>query len=207
MLEWDLIEDRRYETGIDRGVLYLPDVPGIAWNGLISVNEGFVGGEPEPSYFDGVRYHNAVKNSHYQATLRAFTYPIEFEKCLGLFVLRPGVFITGQKRIRFGLSFRTNINETDYKLHLIYNATASSTEQPQATMTETVTPVALSWIIDALPPSSSSFKPTAHIVVDSRLANSFNLHNLEDVLYGTDENPASLPTQDELMDIFGPLPT
>lgn len=207
MLEWDLPEYRRYETGIDRGVLYLPNEPGVVWNGLISVNEGFVGGEPEPSYFEGIRYYNAVKNSHYQATLRAFTYPIEFEKCLGLYVLRPGVFITGQKRSRFDLSFRTNINDTDYKLHLIYNATANLIDHPQTTMAERVDPLALSWVIDALPPQSSTFKPTAHLVIDSRLANSVNLGNLEDILYGDDEDVARLPSINELIDIFGPLPT
>ena len=43
-LTWDQVGDRRYETGVDKGVLYLADpsgqyTEGEAWNGLTAVNE------------------------------------------------------------------------------------------------------------------------------------------------------------------------
>lgn len=41
---WDKTGERRYETGVDHGVLYTPDNTGayntgVAWNGLVSVTE------------------------------------------------------------------------------------------------------------------------------------------------------------------------
>jgi hypothetical protein len=38
-LVWDTVGDRRYETGVDRGVLYLPDNTVVVWNGLVSLTE------------------------------------------------------------------------------------------------------------------------------------------------------------------------
>ena len=39
ILTWDGVGDRTYETGVDRGVLYTPNLSGVynngfAWNGL-----------------------------------------------------------------------------------------------------------------------------------------------------------------------------
>ncbi len=50
-LFWDNVGERFYETGVDHGVLYLPDssgtyVTGVAWNGLTSVSETPSGAEP-----------------------------------------------------------------------------------------------------------------------------------------------------------------
>ena len=43
-LTWDQTGERLYETGVDHGVLYLPDdkgeyASGVAWNGLTTVTE------------------------------------------------------------------------------------------------------------------------------------------------------------------------
>lgn len=202
VLEWDRIEDRRYETGIDRGVLYLPNQAGVAWNGLVSVNDKFVGGESEPNYFDGVRFHNTVKSTHYQAILRAYSYPPEFEACIGILRLRPGVFITAQKRSTFGLCYRTNVNDDVYKIHLIYNATAKQESFQQTTISESLTPDQMSWVIDAVPEYSEIFKPTAHLTIDSSKVDDGHWIYLENLLYGTDSNAPVLPTYDEIVELL-----
>lgn len=40
-LVWDRVGDRTYESGLDRGVLYLPDGSAVPWNGLTSIVENF----------------------------------------------------------------------------------------------------------------------------------------------------------------------
>ena len=50
-LVWDQVGERLYETGVDHGVLYIPDATGVyangvAWNGLTSVSETPL--EPKP---------------------------------------------------------------------------------------------------------------------------------------------------------------
>ena len=66
-IKWDEVGERFYETGVDRGVLYVRetsgsnDVPyanGVAWNGLTAVNEKPTGAEPEAKYADNQKYLN-----------------------------------------------------------------------------------------------------------------------------------------------------
>lgn len=58
---WDNTGERRYETGVDHGVLYLQDdqgayPAGVAWNGLISVSENADGGDPNDLWADNIKY-------------------------------------------------------------------------------------------------------------------------------------------------------
>lgn len=60
VLTWDDIGERYYETGVRKGVLYLPDAQGaystgVAWNGLTAVNESHDGGEPNALYADDIK--------------------------------------------------------------------------------------------------------------------------------------------------------
>ena len=52
-LVWDTVGERFYETGVDRGVLYLPTAGaytvGHAWNGLTAVTESPSGDSPDGS--------------------------------------------------------------------------------------------------------------------------------------------------------------
>lgn len=45
-LNWGVVAERFFETGVDHGVLYTGDGIGVPWNGLTSVNETPTGGDP-----------------------------------------------------------------------------------------------------------------------------------------------------------------
>ena len=82
-LVWDKIDDRLYKTGLDRGVLYVPNPQskydnGFAWNGLTAVDEDFSDDATSPHYYDGVKYLDSYPNGDFTAKLSAFTYPDEF---------------------------------------------------------------------------------------------------------------------------------
>ena len=53
-LKWDQVGERGYETGVDRGVLYVQSEgkypKGVAWNGLSEVDESPSGAEPTALY-------------------------------------------------------------------------------------------------------------------------------------------------------------
>ena len=72
---WDQAGDKKYETGVDHGVLYVKkdttvDVPlgnnktsvktpfhgGVAWNGLTSVSKSPSGAEANDIYADNIKY-------------------------------------------------------------------------------------------------------------------------------------------------------
>lgn len=155
-IEWDKPGARRYEIGVDHGVLYPGDSEGVPWNGLVSVDEDASGAEQESLYFDGYKYYDYVSNEEFQATLSAFTYPDEFEACLGRVMVSPGAYASGQPRKTFGLAWRTKIaddldGDRGYKLHILYNATALPSSKSYQTHAETPAPVNFQWQITAVP--------------------------------------------------------
>ena len=79
-LTWDNTGERLYETGVDHGVLYIPDVDGdyndgVAWNGLTTVTESPSGAEATALYADNIKYLDLRSAEQFGATVEAYTYP------------------------------------------------------------------------------------------------------------------------------------
>lgn len=221
-LRWDQIGERLYETGVDRGVLYIPDssghyLEGYAWNGLVSVSESPTGAEVTPQYADNIKYLNLVSREEFGATIEAFTYPDEFAQFDGSAEPSPGVLIGQQNRGTFGLAYRTQVGNdvvhTDYgyKLHLIYGAMASPTEKAYGTVNESPEALTFSWELSTVPVEVNNYKPTASLVIDSTKVDLAKLQELEAILYGVDgesgEPPIEaveprLPLPDEIIAMF-----
>ena len=147
-LTWDGVGERIYETGVDRGALYLPDsaglyTNGVAWNGLTAVTQAPSGAEATPLYADNIKYLNLLSAEEFGGTIEAFTWPDEFGKCDGTAAPRKGMTVGQQRRSPFGLSYRTikgnDVDGSDYgyKLHLVYGALAAPTEKAHATVNDT----------------------------------------------------------------------
>ncbi len=207
-LVWGAAGTRFFEAGVDKGVLYVGSNPGIAWNGLVSINEETDGGEAQPFYYDGIKYLNIAAAEEFKATLEAFTYPDEFGVCDGTANPFDGLFITHQRRVPFGLSYRTKVgNDLDgsdhaYKIHLIYNALAEPASRSNSTIDEALAPTNFSWNLSTRAPAIADFRRTAHFIVDSRTAAPEALQDIESILYGTDELGARLPSIEEILEIF-----
>lgn len=206
-LVWDTAGERFYETGVDRGVLYL-DNEGFSWSGLISVQENSSGGDPQPYYVDGYKYANLASSEEFEATIEAFSAPSQFSVCDGNVELYNGLTITQQRRRPFGLSYRTKIgNDTGgvdhgYKIHLVYNALAAPSDRNNRTIQDSPEPTVLNWAITTKPPRVSALKPSAHFVIDTRNTDPGVLSDLEDLLYGTESTTPEFPTPEELIALF-----
>ncbi len=79
-LVWDETGKRFYETGVDHGVLYLPNSQGVynngvAWNGLTSVSEAPSGAEPNAQYADNIKYLNLFSAEEFQDHQTEKTHP------------------------------------------------------------------------------------------------------------------------------------
>lgn len=217
-LTWDKTGERRYETGVDRGVLYIPDSNGsydngYAWNGLTTVTESPSGAESNPQYADNIKYLNLVSSEQFGGTVEAFTYPQEFEQCDGTANPTPGVSIGQQNRKTFGLCYRTRLgNDTDgtdygYKLHLVYGALAAPSEKAYATINDSPEAITFSWTITTTPIEvgtigGTDYKPTATLTIDSTQVDADALSDLEDFLYGTEGSDPSLPLPATVIALF-----
>lgn len=212
-LAWDETGKRFYETGVDHGVLYIPDetgayAAGYAWNGLVTVTESPSGAEASPQYADNIKYLNLVSAEEFGATIEAFTYPDEFAQCDGTAVPAEGVNLGQQGRKIFGLSYRTllgnDIDGTDhgYKLHLVYGCQAAPSEKAYGTVNDSPEAITFSWEVTTTPVPVTGFKPTAVITVDSTKVDPDGLADLEALLYGGEATAASLPLPDAVLALF-----
>jgi hypothetical protein len=215
---WDQTGERVYETGVDRGVLYLPNnvgayTDGYAWNGLVSVTESPSGAESNKQYADNRVYLNLLSAEEFNATIEAFTYPDEFGQCDGTASPIPGVKFGQQSRKTFGLAYRTRVGNdlegTDhgYKLHLIYGALAAPSEKGYTTINDSPEAITFSWEVSTTPVevgtvNGVNYKPLASIEIDSTKVAADRLEDLEDLLYGTAGADPSLPTPAEVYAMF-----
>lgn len=214
VLAWDEVGARLYETGVDHGVLYIPDVAGeyndgYAWNGLTTVTESPSGAESSPQYADNIKYLNLVSVEEFGGTIEAYTYPEEFGQCDGTAFPSTGLAIGQQSRKAFGLCYRTRLgNDVDgtsygYKLHLIYGALAAPSEKAYATINDSPEAISFSWEITTTPVAVAGYQPTALLVIDSTKVDSGDLAALEEILYGSVGDDARLPLPDEVIALFG----
>lgn len=212
-LEWDKVGERFYETGVDRGVLYLPTNTGLytngfPWNGLVSVTESPSGAESNKQYADNQVYVNLLSAEEFSATLEAFTYPEAFEQCDGSFSPTPGLTLGQQTRKSFGLSYRTRIgNDLDsadhgYKLHLVYGALAAPTEKGYTTINDSPEAITFSWELSTTKVDVPGHKPTALITIDSTKVDAVKLVELEKLLYGVPGTDPRLPAPSEVIALF-----
>jgi len=203
-LIWDNIGERIYETGVQNGVFYPRDndgnyPKGVVWNGLTTVTESPSGAEANPIYADNIKYLNLMSAEEFGATIEAITFPEEFALCDGSAELGKGVYIGQQTRKSFGFVYKTIVgddvlgNELGYKLHIVYNATASPSDKAYATINESPDAVAFSWEITTIPIPIPGHKPSATVIIDSTKTEPAKLKEIEDILFGADAGPGGTP--------------
>lgn len=206
-LTWDEIGQRKYETGIDRGVLYLPNGTAVPWNGLTSVTEN-PDYRSSPVYYDGRKISDMVSLGDFSASLKAFTYPDEFEVLQGLGKFQDGIFLGEQRPKPFGLSYRTKLgndlnSEAGYKIHVLYNLFASPKNKTHQTIGNSVDPEEFEWDIFAIPEEVTGFAPTARIIINTRDVDPDTLVALEEVFYGSEDEDPSLISMNDLLIMIG----
>lgn len=190
-LEWNKQGEHFFETGLDRGVFYPPNAPGIPWNGLTAINETSEGGGANSYYLDGQKYLDDISPDDFAATIEALSYPQEFFYYDGMSKFQ-GLTITGQSRRKFGLSYRSLIGSDTqpmgfaYKIHLVYEAKVLPSSRNRTTIGDSVEIMPNTWDLIATPIGLPGRRKTAHYVIDSRDNSLERMNLLEDYLYGND---------------------
>lgn len=212
-LVWDQTGERRYETGIDKGVVYpqvAGDYPkGEAWNGLISVTKSPSGAEPTALYANNHKYANLLSAEELAFTIEAYMYPDSFAACNGEAELVPGVRLGQQKRTPFGMVYRNWVGndaegtKASYVLNLIYGGTAAPFEEVDTTINDSPDAKTMSWECSTTPVEVEGFEPTSSLEIDSKKVDASKLAELEAILFGSDDQEARLPLPDEVAQILG----
>jgi len=218
MLTWDGTGDRLYETGVDRGVYYAMDDDGnygdaVAWNGLTGVTESPDGADANDIYADNIKYLSLISKENWKGTIKAYTYPVEFNACMGQVDIPDAFAYFGQQtRTKFGFSWRSLVgndvkgDKYSYKLHIAYGLSAAPTEMDHATENDSPEAQEFSWEISSIPPTSGIkiytgggkqtaneklLAAVAHITIYKTVGtgnNSKLVEEIEKKLYGTDDS-------------------
>lgn len=215
VLTWDQTGERLFETGVDKGVLFVQGPtgtygPGIPWNGLISVTESPTGAEANPQYADNQKYLNLTSAEEFEGTIEAFTYPDEFMACEGSVELAAGVAIGQQRRSQFALCYRTKIGndvngqDHGYKIHIIYGAMAAPSEKAYTTINDSPEATTFSWELTTTPVPVTGHGPTATVTINSLTATPADLTAFETLIYGGAATESELPMPDEIDALFTP---
>lgn len=204
-LAWDETGERRYEAGVDHGVLYLAEGV-VPWNGLTSVTDS-TPSDVKSFYQDGVKYLDQHTTGTFAGSVKAFTYPDELNHYIGQEEFAPGVFLHEQPGKTFSMCYRTkegdDLNpDAGYKIHVIYNVVAIPGNFDASTIGDAMKPTEMDWSLSGTPPEIMGARPTSHISLRSRSMNPELLATLEGMLYGNDNEDPYLPSFIELMGII-----
>lgn len=211
-LTWDKLGEKKFETGVDHGILF-PMTNGtygngIAWSGLTAVNEAPSGAEPTKIYADNIVYGVVMSPEEDALTVECFTYPPEFSPCIGEVELGTGIVVKQQEHQHFGFAYRTLIGNDEegtkhgYKLHLFYDCLAGSSEDSNSTVNDSPEQKTYSYSVTTVPVPVNGFNPTACIVIDSTLVKAAVLTAIEDLLYGNANSESTLPTPAKIMEML-----
>lgn len=229
-LKWDQPTEKLFETGIDQCVLYTMGSDGayetgVAWNGITSVEENPSGAEETTLYADNIEYASLRSKEKFGATINAYMYPDAWAECDGSKAVITGVLAGQQARKRFGLVYKTLIGndavgtEYGYKIHIVYNASASVSSKNHQTVNESPEAEEMSWEITSNSVTVGTVtgvpavKPLSTIVIDSTKFKGETLKPkldaLEDALFGTDPSGSEttgtdpeLPTPEEVFTLL-----
>lgn len=210
VIEWDKIGERFYQTGVDRGVLYLKDGTAVPWNGLTSVDDG-TNSELKSYYLDGVKILNHVTPGEFVGKLSAFTYPEEFDRVVGVTKVANGLSFYEQRPQSFNLSYRTRLGndlegkDYGYKIHLLYNLVATPDSHTFESVKIPAVPGEFAWSLTGTPQDTKGFRPTVHVSMDSTKTDPIVLQSVENMLYGTASTAPQFPTIHTVRVLYGEI--
>jgi len=202
-LSWDASGEKLYETGIDRGVLYLSDGSGVPWNGLTGFEDKSTGATT-PLYFDGLVYNYITVLSDFKGSLKAYTYPDEFLEFEGIQDAENGFLVAGQTPKFFGMSYRSMIGSDldashGYKIHILANIIAVPSVRGYVTNTKSIKALEFEWDLSAVPSLIPGYRPSPHLIFDTTKSTPEFVEVLEELLYGSDVTEPHLPSFQELL--------
>ena len=193
------------ESGIENVVLYSHkdsgERYGVPWDGVVSISNEGGQGTHTSVYYDASKISQHPQAGEYKGKISAYSHPLEFYVHDGHSEPLPGLYLDEQYPTRFSLVYRTNFgSKGDYKLHILYNLLALPDSKSHISLSNTPSPIINNWSLTGVPEVPKKYRPTSHVVVDSRLLKESVLKELEVILFGSDESQPELPDLQFLID-------
>lgn len=205
-VKWGEPGSRKYYTGLDQGMIYRTDGPGVAWDGLISV-ENEQESDIEEIYYEGIKLNNIPFHGEHKGEITAYRYPDLFEAFQGYEEVRQGALIDGQRQDRFHLSYREQYGDdinglVFYRIHVLYNLLAVPKSIEHNTISDDVDLIEFEWDFTAIPERLPGHRPSSHLIFDSGQMDPFLLADVEDILYGFEDQNPTCPSMKAMLSLI-----
>lgn len=205
VMTWHGTGTREIEAGVSEVALFPMGSSGyetgVPWNGVTAINENPSGADVTDLYADDIKYASMRAAEKFGFGIEAFTYPPAWAECDGSAEATTGVYLGQQNRKAFGLVYKSKVGDEahpgmdkGFKLHIIYNSTASPSSRSYTTIGENPDALSFSWEANSTPVEVTGYKATCEIVIDSTKANSTKLTTLLGIIYGSENSDPTLPT-------------
>lgn len=199
LITWDGQGQKKYELGVDHGVMCRKQTADAiaAWNGLTNVTENPSGAEATDFYADNILYATILSAEKMGLTIECYTYPTEFNGCLGLKQVGPSGtygFIGQQTHEPFDFSWRSkqgddqNGVKAEGILHIAYGCKAKPSSKAYATIGETPEPATMSYEVTCTPIQDTiggAVYNTAVFTLDLDSLTSTQLTAINNLMYAT----------------------
>jgi hypothetical protein len=210
-MQWDVDGTREFESGVSQVALFpMTDGAydtGVPWSGVTGITENPSGADTTDLWADNIKYASLQSAERFAFGIEAYDYPDEWAECDGSKEVAPGVFIGQQTRKSFGLVYRTEIGDDahpgldkGYKLHIIYNSTATPSGRNYATINENPDAISMSWDANSTPAKTDikiddkEVKACSTIVIDSTKVAKEKMTTLVNMIYGGENTQPTMPT-------------
>ena len=184
-LKWHSQNGSGSEIGVSRGVVYPAHYPVEIWAGLTAVNEA-PESDSKAYYADGEKRFDKETLENFVASVEAFTYP---------------EIIDNEKAIFLGFTYRSEIIDGRYRLHLVYNPRFVVSDHQYTSIDEALEPSNCVWDLVTTPVNIYGYAPTAHLILETNQDYSSTIKAIEDILYGTDVSEPYWPDAKVVIDI------
>lgn len=223
-INWDTLEDRTYEAGTDRGVLYEFSgneyISGVPWVGLIEVDCSSSSYEVEKLYSKGIVSALMANSEELEGSIKCYSHPEEVDRYMGISSVGEGIigiYSTQQDRRFCGFSYRTMFVEPNstsssesYKIHLLYNLLFENAGYKYKTINSNNTSdIEQTFEFTSVPEVYDDYNPTSEVIINTKKCEPEFIQALETILYGDAENEPRMPDLDEIASLYGmftPLP-
>jgi hypothetical protein len=184
---------------------------GVAWNGLTNVTDSPEGGDVEEKYADNQLYASVRGIENFGGSIEAYSFPPEWNGCIGKKEIAPGVYIGQQLRDTFAFAYRTEIGNDQnqnagYKINVVYNCTANASELSHDTTEESIDFEPMSFDFDSNPVKVTGSKPTSKLEFDSTKLTAEKMTAIENQLFGTENTESELLMPDDMFKLIANAP-
>lgn len=199
-LIWGSLEDKTFEYGISKGVLYGDLGLSSPWNGITSVQESFGESAVTETFFDSKKVSIVPSNELYEVSVTAYTFPESFLSYIGYMSSRRGIAVTNKTLKVFNFSYQVRVNETRYKIHLLEKVVSVRTPLTTKTVAGSFEANSLTFTLKpTIFKTENNLRPTSHTVIDSGKVTPSFLSFVENKLYGTSTSPPEFVTKEDMM--------